>query len=144
MSTPFRTPFIIAVAHLLMLQSPIATAQEFSQPKASDTNSLNQPVEIGNKVGGAVTQKELLETAGLQVSPTYDSLFQIASFRLTRVRQGESPVEESNDSDGALTAAMRTLIQNSKKGDKIYFEYIKCKGYDGTMRSMSALSFIIE
>jgi hypothetical protein len=129
---------------LLLLFSNLLSAQEISKLRPGNDRAIKSEIMINNKSGGPITQSELLESSGLKLTSAADSLFQISSFRLTRIKQGEDPVEESNKSNGELTDAMKSIIKNTKKGDKIYFEYIKCKGIDGTIRSMPALSFIIE
>lgn len=135
-----------ALSHmvLLLLFSNMLLAQEISKVRPGNNHAINSEIVINNKSGGPITQSELLESSGLKLTPAADSLFQISSFRLTIIKQGEDPIEESNKSNGELTDAMKSIIKNTKKGDKIYFEYIKCKGIDGTIRSMPALSFIIE
>jgi hypothetical protein len=129
---------------LFIIFSTQLSAQDISNLKQGNSQTIKAEVQINKKSGGTIAKKELLEASGLSLTSVYDSLFQISSFRLTRIRQGEIPVEESNQSNGELTETMKTIINNSQKGDKIYFEYIKCKASDGTIRSMPALSFLIE
>lgn len=114
-----------------------------SNASAQDT-PLPSGARISNRYTGSISKQELLAAPGLTLSPDYEKNFVISSFRLTRVRKGASPVEINNERNGELTESMRELIESSESGDKIYFEYIKCVGADGTRRSLSAIALQLE
>ena len=110
--------------------------------KNSTAEQIPNAAKVGEKKSGKVTKQYLLAANKLTLAAPYDSSFQIISFRMTRVSEG--PIEYKNDINGEFTAMMKDLITHADRGDKFYFEYIKCKGKDGTVISMMALSFVIE
>ena len=100
---------------------------------------------VGTMSSGTLDKDELLKYGKLSlIEEEAAAGYRINSFRLTRVRKSEVPVELNNDTDSIFTPEMIELIKNSISGDKLYFEYIKCKGPDGTVRSLRAVSFVIE
>jgi len=116
--------------------------------QAAETNTqksvLYKAATIGNKNFGNISKQELLDANKLSLASQFDSSFQIVSFRITRVRKGENPVEIDNKINGELTVEMVEMIKILKPGDKVYFEYIKCKNSDNQITSLLSLSFVIE
>lgn len=135
---------ILRLGVILILFSSPVVAQVSKEKTPSNQQSLVNAAQIGLKRGGSVSKEELLGSAKLSLISPYDTLFEIASFRITRIRNGESPAEITNENSGEFTEPVKNLIINSVKGDKLYFEYIKCKKRDGTKLSVGALSFILE
>jgi len=134
---------LLFACFIILLTSQLAS-QDLSLMQTSNEETVLNAARIGHKSGGAIKKEDLLSSAKLSLISPYDTLFQIASFRLTRVRKGQTPIELKNDNGGELTDSMKDLIKNSLQNDKFYFEYIKCKAYDGTKLTIGALSFVIE
>jgi hypothetical protein len=112
--------------------------------QVSSFDSLGRSARIGGRDGGVITRQELISSGRLTITVPYDTLHRISSFRLTRVRTGTAPVELINAHDGGLTEEMKELIRAAVHGDKIYFEYIKCRANDESIRSLHALVFTVE
>jgi len=53
-------------------------------------------------------------------------------------------VEKANDSGGALTGDMKSVIEQSRPGDKILFEYIKVSMPDGTTRTINSIPITVQ
>jgi gliding motility-associated protein GldM len=102
--------------------------------------------KVANMKGGNINRSVLAaQNAVIPVLENFefDLNFIVTSFSMTRSGKGRDPVEEKSDNN-LLTSSMKDLIKNTRSGDKIYFEYIKAKGPDGTTRSLSSVSFTIQ
>jgi len=135
---------IILMSCTLVLSTTMIAAQEFSSQKMSGKQKNYRFAQIGHKSGGIISINELLSADELRLVPPLDTLFQITTFTLTRTREGATPVEAKSESGGKLSNAMKDIVKHSLTGDIIYFEYINCKGHDGSTRKLGSISFVIE
>ncbi len=134
----------IRISFILFLVSGNLEAQEAAVKKNSNKPNLFNSLRFGQFTDGTISKKDFLVADKLILVSPFDTLFQISSFTLTRIREGESPIEAKNYDGCELTDAMRKIINSSEEGDKIFFEYIKGKSNDGAITSLGAMSFIIE
>jgi hypothetical protein len=131
---------LILICQILLASLTASFAQTGNQNPSPEP--LPNAAKVGEKKSGKVSKQYLLAANKLTLAAPYDSTFHVTSFRMTRVSEG--PIEYKNDTNGEFTPMMKDLITHADRGDKFYFEYIKCKGKDGTVISMMALSFVIE
>jgi gliding motility-associated protein GldM len=102
--------------------------------------------KIGGKKEGGIAKSALAaQSAIIPVMENFDfDLFsKVKSFRMSRYGKGRDPIEKSSDS-GALTSEMKDVINQSRAGDKIMFEYIQATMPDGTTRSINPISLTIQ
>lgn len=62
---------------------------------------------------------------------------------MSRYGKGRDPVEKSAEG-GALTGDMKSIIDQSRAGDKILFEYIKVSMPDGTTRTVNSIPLTVQ
>lgn len=106
----------------------------------------NPVAMIGGKKEGAIAKSALAaQSAIIPVMENFDfDLFsKVKSFRMSRYGKGRDPIEKASDS-GALTGEMKDVINQSRAGDKIMFEYIQATMPDGTTRSINPISLTIQ
>lgn len=102
--------------------------------------------KIGGKREGSIPKAQLAaQSAIIPVMENFDfELFsKVKSFKMSRYGKGRDPVEKSSDSN-VLSGDMRTIIEQSRPGDKILFEYIKATMPDGTTRDINSISLTIQ
>jgi gliding motility-associated protein GldM len=101
--------------------------------------------KIANMRGGSINKALLGQSAIIPVLENFDFdlYFVVTSFSMARSGKGRDPVEEKANGN-QLTPAMKTIIGATRTGDKIYFEGIKAKGPDGTIRDLGSVSFTIQ
>jgi hypothetical protein len=110
--------------------------------------SIPDPVaKIAGKKDGGIPKAALSAQQG--VIPTMENFDfelypKVISFKMSRYGKGRDPVEKSNDSGGALTADMKSVIDQSRPGDKILFEYIKVSMPDGTTRTINSIPITVQ
>jgi gliding motility-associated protein GldM len=98
---------------------------------------------IANMKGGKINKNVLAAQAAIipvMENFDFDLFFKVKSFKVTIVRKGKDPVELSSESN-LLTPQMKEIINSSPIGTKIYFEYIRATGPDGTVRSLAPMNF---
>ncbi|HNY06818.1 MAG TPA: GldM family protein, partial [Bacteroidales bacterium] len=72
----------------------------------------------------------------------FDLNFIVQSFTFVALKNGD--VNELETRGNQLTPAMKNIIKNSRRGDKIWLENIYAKGPDGTNRKLSSISLEIK
>jgi gliding motility-associated protein GldM len=101
---------------------------------------------IGGKKGGPINKAELAaQTSVNSIMENFDFelYFKVKSFRMTLIRKGKDPTELESTSN-LITPQMKAAIQSAGPGAKVYFEYIKASGPDGTTRSLSSVNFVLQ
>lgn len=73
----------------------------------------------------------------------FEAYFKVTKFRMTLIKKGKDPVELDAPTN-LITPAMKAAIQGSGPGAKVYFEYIKASGPDGTTRSLGSVNFVLQ
>jgi len=73
----------------------------------------------------------------------FDLHFAITGFNVSTKTKDGFTVDKASTSD-AINSDQRTLLEGVKKGQKVYFEEIKAKGPDGSIRDLGTLMFKIE
>lgn len=100
---------------------------------------------IANTDGGPVSKSMLLASkAIIPKMPDdfdFDLNFEITSFTFVGVRGGD--ITDLNANSNRLTPEMTRFIENSKKGQRIWFENIMAKGPDGN-RKLGTISIIVQ
>jgi len=101
---------------------------------------------IGGSKGGPINKAVLAaQTSVNSIMENFDFelYFRVKGFRMTLIRKGKDPTElESNNN--LITPQMKGAIQSAGPGSKVYFEYIKATGPDGTTRSLSSVNFVLQ
>jgi gliding motility-associated protein GldM len=98
---------------------------------------------VANMKGGKINKNVLVAQAGVipvMENFDFDLFFKVKSFKVTIVRKGKDPVELTSESN-LITPQMKEIISASPIGTKVYFEYIRAVGPDGTTRSLAPLNF---
>ncbi len=102
--------------------------------------------KCANSKGGPINKSILAAQPGIvSIMENFDFelYFKVKNFKMTIVRKGRDPIELSSDGN-FFTPQMKEIIQTSPLGTKIYIEYIKASGPDGTVRSLSPLNFVLN
>lgn len=102
--------------------------------------------KIGGKKDGNIPKSALGAQQG--IIPTmegfdFDLYPKVLSFKMSRYGKGRDPVEKSAES-GTLTGEMKSIIEQSRAGDKILFEYIKVSMPDGTTRTVNSIPLTVQ
>ena len=104
----------------------------------------NPTATVAGKTGGKIS-KSTLTSSGVKANIEnfqFSLSFPIVSFTVATNLNGFDTEEKSNGSK--LTTAQKQLINQAKTGQKIYFEDIKCKAPDGSVRTLGTLKFVIK
>ncbi len=100
---------------------------------------------IGNVESGVISRELLAVSSIIPKMPEdfdFDLNFIVQSFSFVALKNGEViPLEAKGNQ---LTSAMKNVIKNSRRGDKIWLENIYAKGPDGTTRKLSSISLEIK
>lgn len=102
--------------------------------------------KIGGKKEGSIPKAQLAaQSAIIPVMEGFDfNLFsKVKQFKMSRYGKGRDPIEKSSDSN-TLTGDMKQIIEQSRPGDKILFEYIKATMPDGTTRDINSISLTVQ
>lgn len=116
-------------------------AQKFRIKRVPDPVAM-----VANSKGGPINKNILAaQAAVIPIMEAFDFelYFKVKSFKITIVRRGRDPIEISSESN-AITGSMKEAIMGSPLGTKVYFEYIKASGPDGTVRSLNPLNFVVN
>ena len=102
--------------------------------------------KIGGKKDGNIPKAQLAAQQG--IIPTmegfdFDLYPRVVSFKMSRYGKGRDPIEKTAES-GTLTGDMKTIIDQSRPGDKILFEYINVSMPDGTKRQVNAIPLTVQ
>jgi len=95
--------------------------------------------------GGPIKKNTLLEQDEIVASMAsfeFDISFEIVEFTVLTVLNGY--VYEVSSKSNKITPKQKELFNKLKPNDKLYFQDIKCKGPDGSIREMATLNFKIE
>src|SRR5688572_388952 len=101
---------------------------------------------VNGKKGGPINKAELAAATSvnsIMENFDFELYFRVNKFRMTLIRKGKDPVELEAPSN-LITAQMKSAIQAAGPGAKVYFEYIKASGPDGTTRSLSSVNFVLQ
>jgi hypothetical protein len=131
-------------------------AQNYVETKNKSKSGMANPVAVfkvgrfpdpiiffGKYTYGAVVQMpELLsiEKIDAKCRGCRPDLFEVISFDFNLVSNG-SPVIMSGSK--SITSEMKKFIKTLKSGSKIYFDNVKVKGPDGTIRIVPGLLLIV-
>ena len=94
---------------------------------------------------GEISKKELLkadEVIAMMKNFDFDLKFEVMRFSVSATIGGL--VKDGLSTSNKITNQQKEIIKQLKKGDKIYFEDIKCKGPDGSVRNLSPMVFTIS
>jgi gliding motility-associated protein GldM len=101
-----------------------------------------EPYFAGKSIAdGTVKKAEVTAAQGViakMVDFEFDLKFQVVGFKLVTI-VGGTPIEKFSKS-AYLTEDMKTILQKSKPGQKIYIEAVKAKGPDGTVRNLGNIA----
>jgi gliding motility-associated protein GldM len=102
--------------------------------------------KVANTTGGNLAKNILLaQTAVIPVMENFDFelFFKVTSFKLTVIPRGKD-LQEFDSNNNLITPAMKTALGNTRPGDKVYFEFIRAVGPDGTTRQLNAVNITIK
>lgn len=102
--------------------------------------------KCANSKGGPINKSVLAAQPGpvsVMENFEFDLFFVIKNFKMTVVRKGRDPIELNSESN-LFTPQMKEIISTSPLGTKVYIEYIRASGPDGTTRSLSPLNFVLN
>ena len=101
---------------------------------------------VNGKKGGPINKAELAAATSvnsIMENFDFELYFRVTKFRMTLIRKGKDPTELEAPSN-LITPAMKSAIQAAGPGAKVYFEYIKASGPDGTTRSLNSVNFVLQ
>ncbi len=105
----------------------------------------NPVAMIAGRNGGYVSKNEFLKQDKVLVMMAdfdFDLNFEIVEFTVSSGAEAEYKPEFKSNSN-KITEAQKELIEQLLPGDKVYLQDIKCKGPDGSIRELEALTFEI-
>jgi len=102
--------------------------------------------KIGGKKDGNIPKAQLAAQQG--IIPTmegfdFDLFPRVVSFKMSRFGKGRDPIEKTAEG-GTLTGDMKSIIDQSRPGDKILFEYINVSMPDGTKRQVNPIPLTVQ
>jgi gliding motility-associated protein GldM len=102
--------------------------------------------KIGGKKDGNIPKSALAAQQG--IIPTmenfdFDVYAKVLGYKMSRYGKGIDPAEKTAEG-GAITSDVRALIEKSRPGDKIMFEYINVSMPDGTKRQVNSIVLTIQ
>ncbi len=101
---------------------------------------------VNGKKGGPINKAELAAATSvnsIMENFDFELYFKVKTFRMTLIRKGKDPTELEAPGN-LITPAMKSAIQAAGPGAKVYFEYIKASGPDGTTRSLGSVNFVLQ
>ena len=100
-------------------------------------------IAVAGKTGGNITKQELLNASGVVVvmDLDFDISFDVVEFNVMTLKDGV--VYEQKSNSNTITEKQKEIIAKTSDGSSVYFQDIKCKGPDGTVRNMPAIAFKI-
>ena len=102
--------------------------------------------QVAQKKGGKIAKNVLAaQSAIIPVMENFDFelYFKVTEFEMSRFGKGRDPITIRTKGN-KLTSEMKNVIGSSRAGDKIYFEYIKAVGPDGSPRKLGSVNFEIQ
>ncbi len=116
-------------------------AQKFRVKRVPD------PVaKVAGKKEGNINKNALIaQSAVIAEMENFDFLlfFKITKFKMSLYRRGKDPIDIES-SNNLITQQMKDALAGARAGDKVYFEYIKAVGPDGSTRSLSSVNFSLQ
>lgn len=106
----------------------------------------NPVAKIGGKKEGNIAKSALAAQSAIipeMENFDFDLFSKVKSFRMSRYGKGRDPIEKASESN-LLTSEMKDIINSSRAGDKVMFEYIQATMPDGTTRSINPISLTIQ
>ena len=106
----------------------------------------NPVAKIGGKREGAIAKSAIAAQSAIipeMENFDFDLFSKVKSFRMSRYGKGRDPIEKSSESN-LLTPEMKDVLNQSRAGDKILFEYIQATMPDGTTRSINSIALTIQ
>jgi hypothetical protein len=97
-------------------------------------------ISIYYKTQGEISKKDLLDADSIVVimqNFDFDLKFDILEFTVSTRPNGY--IKEAPSNSNKFTEGQKQLIKELKPGHLIYFQYIKCKGPDGSERNLSPM-----
>ena len=134
-----RTLILLTLLVVMVCLNTTVNAQQ--KTDTTQKSKLTQPplASIGGISSGEIGKNALLKADSLICS---GKNLKIVSFTLTINKNGN--LYEQNGASNILTAEMKKSINEMESGDKLYFENIKAKFSDGSMRILNAISLKIQ
>ncbi len=100
---------------------------------------------VGGKKAGMISKSSLLAQKYVKAKLenfVYDVKFTVTEFTVSATISGFT--QEIRASGGTITGQQKGLIKDLKRGDKVYFEKIKARAPDGSIRSLGSVIFKIK
>ena len=122
----------------------ICKGKEIQKTTFRVKNVPNPHATIAGRNGGIISKDLLLKQEELRVEMgdfDFDLNFEVTEFTVSAVIKGF--VREFNSKSNQITDNQKNLIKVIKPGQKVYFQDIKCKGPDGTIRDLSPIALNI-
>ena len=101
--------------------------------------------KVAGKRGGTIDKKVLLEQDEIVADIEnfdFDISFEIVEFTVFTVVKGYAKEYKSNSNK--ITPEQKELFKQMKEGTPLYFQDIKCKGPDGSIRSLATMNFRVD
>ena len=101
--------------------------------------------KVAGKRGGPIDKKILLEQNVIVADIEnfdFDISFEIVEFTVFTVVKGYAKEYKSNSNK--ITPEQKELFKQMKEGTPLYFQDIKCKGPDGSIRSLATMNFRVD
>jgi len=132
----------------------ISVSAKLDEGKSTSMGSMEYRVKrvpdpvamVAGKKGGPINKSVLAAQPGpvsIMENFDFELYFKVINFKMTIVRKGRDPVELSSNGN-LFSPQMKSLIQGSPIGTKVYIEYIKATGPDKTVRSLSPVNFVLN
>ncbi|MBN2663446.1 MAG: gliding motility protein GldM [Bacteroidales bacterium] len=100
---------------------------------------------VGGMKGGVISQQVLLSQRIVKAQLdnfVFDLAFPVTGFSVSATIQGFT--EEQSTSGATITAQQQGIIRQLNRGQKVYFENIKARAPDGSIRSLGSISFKLQ
>ena len=139
------TNYIARVKSTAPVEIKIFKDSELIGTKEFRTKRVPAPVaRVGEKTGGYIFKEELLNSKVNAELPNFpfDLNYPVVGFGLSATQNGFTLSERSNSSQ--LTGGQKRLIQDVGVGQNLYFEDIKAKAPDGSVRSLGTVKLTID
>ena len=118
--------------------------KNFGKAEFRCKNVPNPVAEFAGSKGGKVQKKKLTAAQGIAAKMEnfqFDLKFKVTSFVLSATIKGK--VVEQKAKGARVTGDMKTLLKALKPGQKVYFEKIKAKGPDGSVRDLGTIAITV-
>jgi len=116
-------------------------------PKKFRVKKIPDPVsKVGGKTGNVEMKKAELATIGGVVAELqgfdFEARFVVISFELSAVVRGALKSELCQGN--GLSPGARTILNAATPGSKIFFENVKARGPDGTVRNIPGVTLKVK